>query len=67
MVAFQVLAGIIIALAGAMTGKYFLILIALLIFIIPPILGGFLVGMDWWIWLIIILIGIIMLTRGKKK
>ena len=67
MVAIAVILGFIATLAGAMTGKWFLVLIGLFLIIIPFMGGVLLFGnMPWWVVFGIIII-FIYLMDGKGK
>ncbi len=65
MVAFITILAFIAMLAGAMTGNSFLILVAILLFIVPAISGALLVGLPWYAWAVILLVFIVWLTNKK--
>lgn len=66
MVAITAIIGGITALAGAMTGKYFLILVGIFILAVPFLGGALILGdIPWWVIFAIIVIFIYL--GGKKK
>lgn len=68
MVAIATILGFITALAGAMTGKYFLILIGIFVIAIPLIGGALILGdIPWWVIFGVIVIFIYMFSGGKKR
>lgn len=50
---------------GLMTKTNLLIFLGIIFLIIPLMGGTMLTGIPWWIWLVIVLVAILMLTKKK--